>query len=182
MRSTFALVFLLLVPQAVDAQQSPYAGLETRPIKALAPERVAALLAGEGAGYALAAELNGYPGPRHVLDLADSLALTDEQRVKVTEVFQEMQRTAQQLGRRLVAGEAALDSAFQSGTIGADGLERFVTELAQLEGQLRAAHLAAHLDVTAILTRHQVREYGRLRGYGHGGEHQHRETDHRPEP
>ena len=33
-------------------------------------------------GLALAAELNGYPGPRHVLDLADQLGLTPEQQVE----------------------------------------------------------------------------------------------------
>jgi hypothetical protein len=65
-------------PATSDPAQ-PYAGLEQRPIKALAPERVADLLAGRGASYALAAELNSYPGPRHVLDLAAGLALTPEQ-------------------------------------------------------------------------------------------------------
>ena len=49
------------------AKEQQYAGLQDRPIKAMAPERVADLLAGRGATLALAAELNHFPGPRHVL-------------------------------------------------------------------------------------------------------------------
>ena len=51
---------------------SPYAGQQTRAIKALSPEDLAGLLNGEGRGMAKAAELNGYPGPVHVLELAGS--------------------------------------------------------------------------------------------------------------
>ena len=35
---------------------------------------------------ALAAELNGYPGPLHVLELADRLGLSAEQRGKVQQL------------------------------------------------------------------------------------------------
>ncbi len=48
------------------AAQSPYAGMQARPIKALSAEQIADLKAGRGLSLALAAELNGYPGPRHV--------------------------------------------------------------------------------------------------------------------
>lgn len=66
-----ALLALLLAvtPAAADTkhhgQHSPYAGLPAREIKALSPEEIADLAAGRGMGLALAAELNGYPGPRH---------------------------------------------------------------------------------------------------------------------
>ena len=67
-------------PLAADPPPAgPYAGMQQRAIKAMAPERVADILAGRGAGYALSAELNGYPGPRHVIDLAGELALAPEQ-------------------------------------------------------------------------------------------------------
>jgi hypothetical protein len=33
-------------------------------------------------GLALAAELNGYPGPAHVIELAKSLGLSEPQRAK----------------------------------------------------------------------------------------------------
>ena len=57
--------------------QTPYAGQQTRPIKALSDQQVADLIAGRGIGLALAAELNGYPGPSHLLELADRLDLSD---------------------------------------------------------------------------------------------------------
>jgi hypothetical protein len=38
-------------------------------------------------GLALAAELNGYPGPIHVLQLSDKLGLTPEQKARVQSLF-----------------------------------------------------------------------------------------------
>ena len=68
-----AVLLVLAVSPAAAQDPAPYAGLETREIKALSPEQIEDLLAGEGMGYALAAELNHYPGPRHVLALAAEL-------------------------------------------------------------------------------------------------------------
>jgi hypothetical protein len=68
----------------------PYAGQQTRQIKALSDDDIAALLKGEGTGYAKAAELNGYPGPKHVLDLAGQLKLTEAQRRQVQAIFDRM--------------------------------------------------------------------------------------------
>ncbi|MDP2956413.1 MAG: hypothetical protein Q8N53_08320 [Longimicrobiales bacterium] len=39
-------------------------------------------------GMARPAELNGFPGPRHVLDLADLLALAPDQRSEVQGIFE----------------------------------------------------------------------------------------------
>src|SRR5579872_6516636 len=72
------------------APAQPYAGLQSREIKALSREEIAELRAGQGMGLALAAELNGYPGPRHVLDFANQLGLTDEQRMRILELFDAM--------------------------------------------------------------------------------------------
>lgn len=41
----------------------------------MAPERVNDLLEGKGAQYVLAAELNHYPGPSHILEYAAQLQL-----------------------------------------------------------------------------------------------------------
>ena len=151
-------------PATRDPAQ-PYAGLEQRPIKALAPEHVADLLAGRGATYALAAELNSYPGPRHVLDLAAELALTPEQRRAAEEVYAAMEAEAKQLGQHLVEREAALDRAFAGGAATVDEVARLAGEAAATEGQLRAVHLRAHLAMKAVLTPEQVARYDRLRGY-----------------
>ena len=51
----------------VDVKR-PYSGQQGRMIKALSSKEVQGLLQGKGMGMAKAAELNQYPGPRHVLD------------------------------------------------------------------------------------------------------------------
>ena len=72
MRIIFGMLLVLAVCPHAHAQQpaAPYAGYQQRPIKALSEQQIADLRAGRGMGLALAAELNGYPGPVHVLALA----------------------------------------------------------------------------------------------------------------
>jgi Spy/CpxP family protein refolding chaperone len=144
---------------------SPYAGQETRPIKALSEDEIQAYLSGSGMGFAKAAELNRYPGPRHVLDLADRLALSDDQRRKTERIFESMRAEAVRLGGELVARERELDSLFAAGTISSGALERLVVELGSLQGRLRAVHLRAHLAQREVLTPEQRRRYDALRGY-----------------
>ena len=85
------------IGQTAPAQ--PYAGSQARDIKALSPAQIAQLRAGEGMGLALAAELNGYPGPRHVLDLGAELGLTDAQRARFQQLFDAMKRRRCRLGK-----------------------------------------------------------------------------------
>src|ERR1700683_4683129 len=92
--------------------QSPYAGMQTRPIKALSELQVADLNAGRGLGLALPAELNGYPGPAHVLELADQLGLSADQKASVQSLFDSMKAEAVPLGAKLLDQEAALDHLF----------------------------------------------------------------------
>ena len=54
------------------ATDNPYRDHTERPIKALSSEQVDCLLAGRGMSFALAAELNGYPGPLHALEVAEA--------------------------------------------------------------------------------------------------------------
>ena len=61
---------------------------------------------------ALPAELNGYPGPRHVLELAEQLGLTDQQRADVQRLFDDMTAEVVPLGQKLIAQEAELDRLF----------------------------------------------------------------------
>lgn len=167
---------LLLVPAALRAQEaehahaapSPYTDLQGREIKALSPEEIRSLLAGEGMGFALAAELNGWPGPKHVLELADSLQLSADQRTRTEAVMADMLAAARPLGARIVAAERTLDAAFVQGKITASTLRAATLELGRLRGELRGVHLAAHLAVTALLTEHQIHRYQTLRGYGAG--------------
>ena len=150
-----------------DRHVSPYAGeMEARAIKALAEEEVRGLLAGEGMGFALAAELNGLPGPRHVLEMAEGLELTPEQREAVEAVRARMAEAARALGARVVEEERHLDRMFARGHATADAVRERTARIGRLRGELRAAHLVAHLETVAILDPVQVEGYNRLRGYG----------------
>src|SRR5437588_1991114 len=103
---------LLLISAAAANAQTPYAGMQTRSIKALSEQQVADLSAGRGMGLALAAELNGYPGPVHLLELADQIGLSDQQRAGIRQLFESMTAEALPLGKRLLEQEASLDNQF----------------------------------------------------------------------
>lgn len=158
-------VALLAGPAAGVDRASPYAGWQGREIKALSQQQAADLAAGRGMGLALAAELNGYPGPRHVLDLGEDLALTASQRAAFEALFDSMQAAAQRLGAAILAEEAGLDAAFRSGRIDEAELGRHMERLGALQGELRLVHLRTHLTARALLSPGQVARYDTLRGY-----------------
>jgi Spy/CpxP family protein refolding chaperone len=170
---------LALALGAASAQhQQPYASLKARSIKALSEEQIADLKAGRGMGLALPAELNGYPGPLHVLEHADALALTDVQRGRVRDLFDAMKAEAVPLGERLIAEEADLDRQFAAKTITPENLVMATNAIGATQAALRAAHLKYHLSTATVLTPQQVDRYRELRGYvtaappGHGhGDH-----------
>ena len=144
---------------------APYAGMQAREIKALSPQDRQALLEGQGMGLAMAAELNGYPGPTHVLELADALRLSPEQRQATQALMQSHKAEARALGAQVVEAERELDRAFAARTADAAAIERLTARIGTLQAQLRAAHLRTHLQQTALLTPEQVAQYQRLRGY-----------------
>ena len=112
---TVAFGLLAAVAPATAETASPYAGWQAREIKALSSQQVEDLQEGRGMGLALSAELNGYPGPRHVLDLGDDLQLSPAQRFAFEALFAEMQAAAQRLGAEILAREAALEQDFRGG-------------------------------------------------------------------
>jgi Spy/CpxP family protein refolding chaperone len=164
-------VVSVAVTSPATAQQSPYVSRESLAVKALTPDEIQAYLAGEGMGLALPAELNGYPGPRHVLELADSLGLTADRRARVQEIFDEMHANAVRLGKAIVAAESSLDSTFATRRAAAADLEARLTRIADLQGELRYVHLSAHVRMVALLAPEEVQAYQRLRGYDTGHQH-----------
>ena len=152
--------------------QMPYAGVQGRSIKALSDQQMADLAAGRGMGLALAAELNGYPGPSHVLELADKLDLSADQRASVQRLFDSMKAEAVPLGSKLIEQEADLDRQFASRTVTPESLGASTAAVAATQGLLRETHLKYHLSTSAILSPSQMTKYAELRGYG--GEHQHK--------
>ena len=144
---------------------TPYAGMQHRALKALSDQQLADLRAGRGMGLALVGELNGYPGPLHALELADQLQLTPEQRQRMQQMFDQMKREAVPVGERLIEQERALDREFAEGRISAEGLTRLTAEIGATQGQLRAVHLKYHLTAADLLSLDQRRRYADLRGY-----------------
>jgi len=160
-----AAICVLTMPAIAEDSSTPYAGQQTRIIKALSSEDINELLEGEGMGMAKAAELNGYPGPLHVLTLATELGLTEEQLQKVTAVHDQMSAAAKPLGAELVEHERVLDQLFAQGKITSDRLRSETAAIGELQGRLRLVHLAAHLETRALLDSDQIARYERHRGY-----------------
>jgi Spy/CpxP family protein refolding chaperone len=165
MHRLLVLILIAFAPAALAQSQQPYAGLEVRSIKALSDQQIADLRAGRGMGLALAAELNGYPGPMHVLELADALDLSGQQRAKMQELFAAMKAEAMPLGEKLIAQETELDKAFASKTMTAATLAASTDAIGATHAVLRQAHLKYHLLTVEVLTPAQVQRYGELRGY-----------------
>lgn len=161
---------LFLGGQMAQSQvpQQPYGGLEKRLLKALSEQQVADLEAGRGMGMALAAELNGYPGPMHVLELAGPLDLTPAQRDRTLALFEAMKAEARAVGARVIAAEGALDRQFAARSITEASLQQGVRDVAAVQGDLRATHLKYHLAVAELLTPQQIERYAELRGYRPG--------------
>jgi hypothetical protein len=164
------LVLAVATPASAVDTTSPYAGQETREIKALDPAEIQGLLAGKGLGYAKSAELNHYQGPAHVLELAAELELSETQVNATRALHSRMEKQAKVVGAQVVAAEAALEASFREGSASEGSLESSLGEIAQLQAKLRAVHLVAHLEQRRLLSPEQVARYVRLRGY-HEGEH-----------
>jgi len=169
MRVVVAVAALFAVGGGALAQhqhgQMPYAGLQQRAVKALSEQQLADLRAARGMGLALAAELNGYPGPLHVLELAEPLQLTDEQRQRMRDLTERMKAEAVPAGEKLIEHERALDQAFAGQTITPVTLSALTAQIGETQGELRAIHLKYHLTTAALLTPHQRHRYAELRGY-----------------
>jgi len=137
-------------------------------IAALSEQQVADLRAGRGMGLALPAEVNGYPGPLHVLELADRLGLSEPQRTKVQALLTAIKAETIPIGEKLIAQEGELDRQFRERSITSASLTATTSEIGATQAALRAAHLK-HLATLEILTAAQVQHYAVLRGYGGGG-------------
>ncbi len=164
------------IPSLINAHQNsnqPYADEQGRMISSLSSSDVEQLQQGKGWGLAKPAEFNGYPGPTHIIELAGSLDLTDEQLAAVQDSFAGMKEEATVLGKALIDAEKALDAAFVSKRISKEELNRLLADAENVRAKLRAVHLAAHLEVTPLLSEEQKNRYAELRGYGAGGHNGH---------
>jgi hypothetical protein len=172
-----AVLVALLLSSASAFAQTPYAGMETRAIKSLSEQQIADLNAGRGMGLALAAELNGYPGPIHAVELAEHLALSADQVTRLKALFEAMKTETIPIGATLIEQERSLNAEFAGRTVTLTSLEGSTQRIGATHAALRAAHLKYHLSTVAVLTPEQVTRYNELRGYTSNAapSHQHRQ-------
>jgi hypothetical protein len=157
------------VPGQQGQAAQPYAGQDKRSVAMLSDDEIAGFLAGRGMGLAKSGEVNGFPGPMHVLELGDQLQLTPDQRRLVTAAFDTMKAKATALGQRYVDAERAVDAAFKAHA-SQEVIAKLVATANALLGEIRMAHLDAHIAVTPVLSAGQRSTYAELRGYS-GGSH-----------
>ncbi len=173
MNRLIVILFSLLFAVTASATESPYQSQQNRAIKALSLDEVTSLLAGEGMGFARAAELNRYPGPKHVLDMAEQLDLSHSQIRASQAIFDRMLVDAMALGQDLVGLERELDQAFAEGTLSEPGMTAQLADIGRTRAELRGVHLRAHLQQRDVLTAEQIDRYDSLRGYADGTDHSH---------
>ena len=154
---------------SVTQSASPYAGQEARNIKALSEVEIASYLEGRGMGFAKPAELNGYPGPMHVVELADALALTAEQRAGSEALMRSHKAEVRVLGKTLIGVEEEIEQLFATRSVNPALLRNVLAKSADLQRRIRESHLATHLTQTALLTQAQIASYSKLRGYDASG-------------
>ena len=163
------LLFFLIPFCAYSASEhshkSKYVGQEKREIKSLSESDIEELENGKGWGFAKAAELNGVPGPIHLLEMKKEIRLSSEQIQKIEDIYQKMKKQAIPLGLELIELERRLNNHFANRTITDSLLHKLLGEIVQVRKKLRYAHLSAHLKTPDILSFEQITLYNQLRGY-----------------
>lgn len=165
---TYTVAWLIVATMLLAgcAGHSHYSGLQAREIKSLSEADIAGYRAGRGMSMALPAELNGYPGPLHVLELAEKLSLSSAQRVATQQLFDRMKSAAALAGEDLIVAEREMDRMFASRTANEQLLSEHLAKVAVAQARLRGVHLQAHLEQVRILKPEQISQYNKLRGYG----------------
>lgn len=110
---------------------------------------------GLGFGMAFAADRNGYPGPTHVVELAERLGLMPAQRARVEALREAMLAESRLASAALLAAEARLGALFESKEAGEEAIGARVAEVERLRARARLIHLRYHLKTRDLLTEPQ---------------------------
>jgi Spy/CpxP family protein refolding chaperone len=145
--------------------RSEYKGQEHREVKSLSSDDIRELQEGKGWGLAKAAELNGMPGPLHLLEMKEEIKLTESQVNQIEQLYSKMKNDAIPLGLTLIELEKELNNAFADRAIDEKRLKDLLEEIADTYMALRFVHLSTHLKTPNILTPFQIETYNKLRGY-----------------
>jgi hypothetical protein len=127
--------------------------------EACAQEFESVVREGRGFGMAFAADQNGYPGPMHVLELKERLALTPDQQHRMQALMDGMFAQARPTGARLLEAEARLRALFAEGRATEASVRTAVAEVEQRRAEVRLVHLLTHLRTRDLLTEPQRTAY-----------------------
>ena len=159
------LLHALTFSAADHSHKSKYAGEEKRKIKSLSETDIEELKNGKGWGLAKAAELNGLPGPVHLLEMKEEIHLSAKQ-IRVIEVlYKKMKQEAIPLGLELIDLERELNNHFSNRTITDELLGLLLERIGQVQKKLRYVHLSTHLKTPNILAPEQITLYNKICGY-----------------
>ena len=111
------------------------------------------------------AELSGLPGPAHLVELKDEIALSEKQVIEIGKIYQDMKTRAIAAGERFIAAESALSEAFGTPGLSQTHLRQLIEDAATARAELRFIHLSQHLNTPNLLTKAQIQKYNILRGY-----------------
>ena len=164
-RPRFAILLILVLLTPIYSIGSEYIGQESRKIKSLSEQDIEDIKLGRGWGLARPAELNGLPGPLHLLELKDALILKDDQIKKIEELYASMNSSARIIGQRYIEEERHIEFLLSQPETNEEELSIAVLSAAKTLAKLRLTHLKAHLATPALLTKSQLEQYQVLRGY-----------------
>lgn len=161
---------------AIAGSEPNFSGKDHSNLKSLSQTEIDGYLSGKGMGLAKPAELNRFPGPKHVIEFANELALSTDQRKQTQKIYSAMKNRASEYGRLFVLNEEKIEQLFSENTVTPALLEKALRNSEEIRSKLRGVHLAAHIEQKALLSEQQVRLYDNLRG--HTGSHSMQEKNH----
>ena len=134
------------------------------PVKSLSAGEYAAYQSGDKMDMVKVAEMNNYPAPGQVMALEKELRLSVIQRVNLKAAIEALDFKAKEMGRFIVQHEKKLNDLFSSGKIDEGSLIYYCNQIGLYQGELRNAHLQAHLKTIRILTPDQLKKYSKIKG------------------
>lgn len=166
MKST--LLFFMLMAAVCLAKAQDNAVIdpeESSPIRGMAKKDFEAFRDGKPMNFTRVAELNHYPNPATVLKFSKELKLNPNQVIQLKEINAYLQRKILDMGRIIIEEEKRLDDMFHSGQVDDGSLIYRTQQYGLYQGELRNAHLQAHLKTRKVLSAEQVKKYDQLCGY-----------------
>ena len=113
-------------------------------------------------GMTNVAEVNNYPGPAQALALEKGLKLSTVQKQQLEAAVEALDFKAKEMGRFILQHEKKLNDLFSTGKANEGSLIYYCNQIGLYQGELRNAHLQAHLKARRILTPDQQKKYSRL--------------------